>query len=317
MKRFIIHSILFSLPLVLGSLLLFVLPFDKQFAYHFVKGECSNKASWMYHRVFEDERPVDIVFSGASQTGSAIMDEFITKELNQKHRENIEVVNYGYCRRGRDIQYTMLKDLFAKKHPSILVLEVSEDEPKKSHPVFPYLADSNDLWGSLVMFNQRYISSIWKGITIRFESLKSKIFCKTLVDENTDYPRFGYRASSRIVSTEIIAQNAQKWKHRLAKKQTALRRKIELNYSLHYLEKIVQLSSKNNCEIVFLYLRESGSNLNVPLLKNEYLNFGELIILPNEIFENTNNWKDATHFNNTGAQKTSNYLIPVLAGYLK
>jgi hypothetical protein len=101
---------------------------------------------------------------------------YLENELSAITGQKIKVANLGYCRRGRDIQFVMLKDLFQQKKPKILVIEVAEDEPKKSHPVFPYLAESNDLWGSFVFFNQRYFLNIWKGIVVRFEYLKHRLF---------------------------------------------------------------------------------------------------------------------------------------------
>ena len=135
MKKLIKNIILFLLPFLAGVISLFFIHVDKSFSYHFVKGECEDKASWMYHRTFEDERNIDVVFSGASQTSCAIMDQLISEKLTVAEGREVNVVNYGYCRRGRDIQYVMLKDLFTKKHPTLLILEVYEDEPKKSHPV--------------------------------------------------------------------------------------------------------------------------------------------------------------------------------------
>lgn len=301
------------MPFIAGIIVLFSIPLDKDFAYHFVKGECDNKASWMYHRIFEDNRPIDIVFSGASQTGSTIMDDFISKELSHLAGKNIEALNYGYCRRGRDIQYVMLKDLFRHKQPKILVIEVPEDEPKKSHPVFPYLAESHDLFGSFVLFNQRYLISVWKGITVRFERLRIQIMGEKQETSPIDYPLYGYRPSTHIVSKDVVEKNSDAWKHRLDNAKAALIRKIELNYSKHYLTKMAEIAENNNCEVLFLYLSESGSSLKKPLSADFYEQLGELIILPDEIIKNRANWKDATHFNDSGALETSKYLLPTLS----
>lgn len=132
MKKLSKNIILFFLPFLIGVVVLFLIPVNKKFSFNFVKGECDNKASWIYHRIFEDERPIDIAFMGASQTGCAIMDKTIEKLLSDSLGRNINVANLGYCRRGRDIQYVMLKELFRHKKPSILVIEVAEDEPKKA-----------------------------------------------------------------------------------------------------------------------------------------------------------------------------------------
>ena len=136
MKKLIKNIILFLIPFLIGSIILFILPIDKKFSYQFVKGECNNIASWIYYRTFENPKSTDIVFSGASHFACGIMDELIEKELNKHISKKINVVNFGYCRGGRDVQYLMLKDFFKHKKPKILLIEVAEDEPKKSHPVF-------------------------------------------------------------------------------------------------------------------------------------------------------------------------------------
>ncbi|WP_167619039.1 hypothetical protein [Maribellus sediminis] len=317
MKNFIKNSLHFSLPFLAGIIVLFVLPQDKYFAYHFVKGECDNKADWMYHRIFEDPRPVDVVFSGASHTGSAIMDQFISEELSLKAGQEIEAVNYGYCRGGRDIQYVMLKDLFEQKHPRILVIDVAEDEPKKSHPVFPYLAECKDLFGSFVLFNQRYFTAIWKGITVRFESLRNKIAGGNPVTSENQYRDFGYRPSSHLVNEAAIKENAATWHRRLSSPKPQILRNIELNYSLHYLQKIARLAQENQCTLLFVYLPESGSNLKEPLLESYYEILAPVIILPESLILERTNWKDATHFNDSGAKAASRFLVPFLEDALK
>ncbi len=307
MKKFIKHIIAFSIPFVLGIIVLFVLPVDKKFSYQFVKGECNNTASWIYYRVFENEKSIDIAFSGASHFGCGIMDELIEKEVNVNSAKKLNVANLGYCRGGRDIQFVMLKDLFKHKKTKILFIEVAEDEPKKSHPVFPYLAETSDLFGSCVLFNQRFLTSIWKGITVRFEHLKFRLFRKTYSapGNTTD---FGYLPSNQLVTAEALNSNEIAWKNRLSKHKPAILRNIEINYSKHYLRKIVKLAQENKCKVEFIYMPESGSHLKMPLLTNFYRDFGEIIILPDSIIAEKTNWKDAFHFNDSGAEKTSLFI---------
>jgi hypothetical protein len=308
MKNLSKNIILFILPFLIGTVLLFLIPVDKKFSYNFVKGECDNKASWIYHRIFENNDDIDIAFLGASHISCTVMDEYIENELNSFVEQGIKVANLGYCRGGRDIQFVMLKDLFQSKKPKVLVLEVMEDEPKKSHPVFPYLAESGDLWKSFIFFNQRYFTNIWKGIVVRFEQLKSIIFQTDNMQFNvvSDY---GYLHSKQIASAEDLAQNKINWQERNSKSKTELLRNVELNYSKHYLQKIIKLAGQNNCKIMFLYLPESGSGLKTPLLTGYYKKFGELILLPDSIISNQLNWKDATHFNDMGAKKASEFIV--------
>lgn len=311
MKRTISQLFLFTFPLLAGIAFLFQLSPERKFCYSFVKGECEDKASWIYHRVFERKENIEVAFSGASQTGCAIMDEYLEKELTKLTGNKIHAANLGYCRRGRDIQFVMVKDLFQQKKPKILVVEVTEDEPKKSHPVFGYLAETCDLWGSFKFFNQRYPVNLWKGLVVRFEYLKHLLF-------NNEYPvadlgEFGYRPSDQIVEPNIIRQNQATWVKRLSHLKSGILRKLELQLSKYYLKKIVAMAGQNNCRIVFLYLPESGSQLNAPLLADYYKSLGKLILLPEPVISDRLNWKDATHFNDTGAGKVSEFLAGELS----
>jgi hypothetical protein len=43
-------------------------------------------------------------------------------------------------------------------------------------------------------------------------------------------------------------------------------------------------------------------------LKDYYHALGKLIVLPDSILTDTQNWKDATHFNDSGAAKVSEFV---------
>lgn len=311
MKKFIKHIFIFIIPLFLGILYLFTIRVEKDFSYHFVKGECDNKASWIYNHIFNNEENIDFVFSGASHTSCAIMDKLIEDELNKTSDQKVTVANIGYCRGGRDIQYVMLKDLFKHKKPKILILEVTEDEPKKSHPVFPYIANTTDLFDSFVFFNQRFLLSVWKCLVVRFEYLKFKIFTDKGYSEIYEFES-GYVPSSQVADKQLIVNNEISWQKRLAKQKSSFVRKIELNYSKHYINNIIELGENNQCKILFLYLPESGSNLRKPLLHEYYQKLSETIILPDSILNNDANWKDAAHLNDSGAKLTSEFIVSVL-----
>jgi hypothetical protein len=313
MKRFIKYIAVFTVPFILGSIILFLIPLEKKFSYHFVKGECDNKASWIYNRIYEKTENIDIAFSGASQTACAFMDEYIENKLRDNGKD-LKVANLGYCRRGRDIQYVMLKDLFGHKNPKLLIIEVPEDEPKKSHPVFPYLAETTDLFGSFILFNHHYFSNILKGLIVRFEQLRFKVFNSGNFS-NHHKTDFGYIHSEQVVSQEIIQQNAEIWKKRLSGSKPEIIRKTELHYSNHYLEKITKLASQNNCKVLFVYLPESGSKVKIPFQNEFYHKFGNVIFLPDSIINNRTNWQDATHFNDSGAKKVSGFVLNKLINH--
>ena len=316
MRKFFFNITLFSAPLlVLLIILLFVQP-DKKFAYTFVKGECDNKAAWIYQRIFENQERIDIAFTGASQTSCAIMDELVEKQLDSTLNSDLKVASLGYCRRGRDIQFAMLNDLFSQKRPKILVIEITENEPAKSHPVFPYLAESKDVLGSFVFFNQRFLSNIYKALIVRFEFYKHISFgIKT--EKPGSNSNFGYIPSNQIVTIDELSRNQETWNKKLKNQQPAFISKIENKYPLHYLEKMVKLAKSNHCDVVFLYLPEYGSGLKEPENIGIYRNIAPVILLPDSIIQNKTNWKDPMHFNEAGAKQASDFISGELASQIE
>ena len=102
------------------------------------------------------------------------------------------------------------------------------------------------------------------------------------------------------------------WEKRLQRTKSNFFREIEINYSTHYLEKMVNLANENGCRVVFLYLRESGSGLTKPMLYDYYQSISELIFLPEIIYSVPANWSDATHFNDMGAARASKHIASEL-----
>jgi len=311
MKKFLLQISLFALPFFAGVICLFCLNPDKQFSYRFVKGECSNKASWIYDRVFLSGKKMDVVFIGASQTATAVKDEMIEKRLGELTGEAVDIANLGYCRGGRDIQYVMLKEVFRQKEPKMVVIEVAEDEPKKSHPVFPYLADTDDLLESAVIFNQRFPLSVWKGLVIRFAYLKEQVFGGDayLGDSTVSY---GYIPTEAVADNAVLTRNRLNWERRLNRSKSAMMRKVELRYSMHYMEKMVKMAEQNGSKVVFLYLRESGSSLKEPMLSDYYRLVSDIMMLPEEIYAHPGNWFDASHLNDNGATLASEVIAQEL-----
>jgi hypothetical protein len=312
MKKFLTQILLFALPVLAGVICLFCINPDKEFSYRFVEGECSNKASWIHDRVFLSERNMDIVFIGASQTACAVKDEQIESKLGELTGETVKVASLGYCRGGRDIQYVMLREVFRRKKPKLVVIEVSEDEPKNSHPVFPYLADTDDLFESAVFYNRRYLLALWKGLVIRFEYLKKQMFGgETFHGDST--ANHGYIPTEAVADDAVLLKNRINWERRLDRRKTALKRKIELRYSMHYLEKIVNMAEENGSRVVFLYLRESGSGLRIPMLSDYYRSISDIMMLPEEIYTEPGLWFDAAHLNDKGATLASEAIAQELA----
>src|ERR1035437_9615834 len=142
MKQIILRIILFFSLMIIPFVALFIAPYFEEFAWHYIQNDCYNHGAWIYDRINHNQTPIDIAFIGSSHTIHAFQD----KTIEQKLGTGYHVSSMGYCRYGRNLQYTLLRMLLEHKNPKYVVIEVHEDEEKNSHDIFPYLAKTNDLF---------------------------------------------------------------------------------------------------------------------------------------------------------------------------
>src|SRR6476661_964112 len=101
MKKFILHILLFLLPIVAGWVMVVSQSIDKKRAYHYLTEDGEGRGAWMYRRIYESKEPIDIAFLGSSHTINGINDTLINQLLRDSGSTKT-TCNLGYCRLGRD-----------------------------------------------------------------------------------------------------------------------------------------------------------------------------------------------------------------------
>ena len=290
---------------------LFNTPYSEEFAYHFIEDDCYNHGAWIFDRITHNPTPIDVAFIGSSHTIHA----FQEKRMEELLGSNDRLVNLGYCRYGRNLEYILLKLLLEHKSPEIIVLEVHEDEEKNSHDIFPYIADPKDLFLSPTVINRDYFSDLLHGASARLECFKARyIFRRKVMDPNLNL--YGYAETDRIVTGEELNENGKNWRRRLMKPENEIIAKVQMKYPLAYLEKMIDLIKGKNIRLVFVYLPEFGSKLASPKYAANYRNAGPLLIPPQFIFDDTTNWMDASHLNDKGSNLISKWMAEWLKNEL-
>lgn len=248
--------------------------------------------------------PVDIAFIGSSHTIHA----FQEKKMEEILGPDYHLANLGYCRYGRNLQFCILKMLLQYKSPKIIVIEVHEDEEKNSHDIFPYLADTKDLLDTPTLVNRDYFTDIFHGLISRLEFFKAKYIFREKPAE-VDYNPYGYGESDRIALDQELADNKKAWKNRLARKTMKEVEQIQLKYPIAYLNKMIKLIRDKNIQLVFIYLPESGSKLEIPRIASYYQKLGPLLIPPQSEFDYPEYWMDASHLNDKGSAILSDWTV--------
>ena len=239
MKQILLKIALFFSLIMIPVLVLFLTPYSKEFAYHYIKNDCYNHGAWLFDRITKNKVPIDVAFIGSSHTIHAFQEKKMEDSLGQ----NYHLANFGYCRYGRNLQYTILKLLLQHKSPKLIALEVSEGEEKNSHDIFPYLAETSDLLFTPTLINRDYFSDLYYGASARLECFKATYIFDEKFPE-PDNGLYGYGEAQRTATKEEMIDNEKAWKKRLERKTSKSVEDVQLRYPLAYLKKMVELINK-------------------------------------------------------------------------
>jgi hypothetical protein len=307
MKKILLKIALFFSLMMIPIVVLFLMPYSKEFAYHYIKNDCYNHGAWLFDRITKNQTLIDVAFIGSSHTIHA----FQEKKMEDSLGHNYHLANFGYCRYGRNLQYTILKLLLQHKSPKLIVLEVSEDEENNSHDIFPYLAETSDLLFTPTLSNRDYFSDLYYGASARLECFKATyIFDEKFPEPNNGL--YGYGEAQRTATKEEMIDNEKAWQKRLERKKNKSVEEVQLKYPLAYVKKMVELINEKNISLIFVYLPESGSKLRSPKLVEYYQSIAPLLIPPQSIFDDPTNWMDASHLNDKGSETLSIWMVAQL-----
>ncbi|MCF8368580.1 MAG: hypothetical protein K9G76_06020 [Bacteroidales bacterium] len=300
MKKLLINIVLFILPIWIVVLLL---PVNKRLLYLGLENDCSNHAKWIYDRLNNNTKPIDILFLGTSQTLNSINEKIIERELNPKV---LHIANMGYCRPGRDLAYVLLKETLLTKNPKVVFIEVREDEGRYSHPIFPYLAKTSDVLMANKFFNRDYFTDVWTHFIYKLDIFQDQLYQSyDFVPINTQ--DFGHGTTSDTASLSYLEEI--KTKRSIPGPQLSdIERNFYMRFSRHYLYKIDKFCRQHNIKLFFLYLPSYGIQTKIPNEYNTYVDYGEVIIPPFEIFNDPFNWYDEDHLNYSGSEKLSHWI---------
>jgi hypothetical protein len=205
-----------------------------------------------------------------------------------------------------NIYPVLLKEILRSKKPKILFLEVREDENFYSHPVFPYIADANDIFLATPFFNRDLVRDYFNSFLYRLQLLKVQYFKKdSIVPVRSG--DFGFMGSKDTASKAFLEK--VKLEHMKPKARSGrLERYFYMMYPRIYLKKLSDLCIENNIRLSFLYIPEYGAPEKEPLEIMTYRKYGDVLIPPREIFEDIDNWGDENHLNRAGAEKLSGWV---------
>lgn len=294
MRKLSLHICLFILPVILMA---FVIQPNKKHVYASLKDDCANRANWMYQRVFKDSLAVDLAFIGSSRTMNSLNERLMEEVL-----PNQQLLNYAYCRYGRNLQYIFIRDLITQKSVHTIVLEVRAEENASSHPIFPYLAENEDLVTAYPFYNQHWLSDWGTAFQFRLQLLQEQAW-QNGSGMDLDTHEYGFTPNYTIPDSKALEKHYE----REVSESGSLEGQIKDTYPLHYLRRIKSLCDGNKVNLLLLYLPSYGVTVS-PKNEDVYHQLGTLITPPPSILENPTYWADGNHLNPEGSVVLSRWL---------
>lgn len=303
-KKIWSNILLFSIPLLLCWVMLFMVKGSERFRYHFPKYNCMGHSGWIYDRLNLIERDVAIAFVGTSRTMDNVNDLILEQHLKNANID-MNVLNMGYCRFGRNMHHLLTKRMLERWDLKHVILEINLKENWDGHEDFAYLAGNEELFMPVMIFNDNYIEDIYKASKARFDDIRSKLFQVNMLPEVHKDWLYGHFTDTTHESIEVLERLAEEGKH--IKKTTGFTRWFRYQYSFSYIDKTIKMLEEKGCKVHFLYLPQYGLS-RVPEEYDYFKKRGNVLIPPDSIYNNMYNWKDGSHMNEYGATAMSHWL---------
>lgn len=324
LRRFLLVLALTTIVVLTGMTLL---PHDKYLRYQALNDHAAPRAYWIYERIHSDPAPIDIAFIGTSRTGRSIHTARLEKDLAQQG-VSAKAANLFIYKTGRNMHYVLAKELLESRKVKLLVLEITEQEDRKPHPDFVFLADANDVAFAPWFINLRYLSDL-----ARLPGRQLDLFLQTqlapLGVQKPDFVPPPYEGSNLDISEYLTSIDGQKHyflqQHSLEEME-ALRREqeaiitpamlpgslnwLEYRFPRYYMRRILDLAASHGTKVVLLYVPRYGG----PSMPAPYAEYASRfpLINPGTQMQDFRLWDEVTHLNWHGSQVLTDYVAAEL-----
>jgi hypothetical protein len=285
LKRFLAHISFFILPIVALLLLIWGNDVSERQKWNRLTGNCY-KSACNYSLIYDADSNIDIAFIGSSRMFCSVNDTVLSKSWNKN------VVNLGYCRPGRNLQYKLLQMLFDDHKPSRIFIEINQDEDWYGHFDFGNVATTKEVIGSLSDKNPKFLRDLKNNFVMKFDLTQRKWF-------NRPYENNYCSTGSTYREDTTLNLTPQAFADTNTKEQRYV--------SELYFERMVSLCNAEGCEVTFIYLPRFGLLDQEPHYVDYYHSFGEIIYPPADL-DRAGFWADASHFNKQASIRFTDYL---------
>ena len=318
MRQFLIHTTLFGLPFLGLLLWLYWAPFPAKDRYNEIQKDCQT-GMWLYERIHENPKPIDIAFIGTSRTMCGIIDTLVRDTLHARTGHPHMPANMGVCRNGVNLHALILRDLLAHKHPQYVVVEVHTRMPINSHVHFPMLANAADVLLPASALNSGYFEDLTTMTWTRLTHWRDRTLgIKRVYPEILPDPDFSFLK----VPEDVVADSLEMVKKRERRQKTGSDyptglegwwRSIQDQHPSTYYRRMAAMCQAARVPLFFLYLPGYGTSAAKPQEMEFYQTLAPVLLPPDSIFLNPELFFDPDHLNQQGAHLLSTWLSHALA----
>ena len=289
-------------------------------------------ARWIYERIHFDDRPIDVLFVGASNIKYGISADRM--ENNFSHRGlSVKIENFAALFGGRNLNYVLMKEMYkAGRQPKLLVLGVFGRPAHFGHPAFKYFADASDIVAPIYLVNLDYLSDL-QYLPFRQLKLAAMRLFPHAFEASLKFDPILY--TEREKDPAGLVQNARSGmligRDKKLSGATFLKEAESLNFwekptlpsaladvefgdEKYYIPRIVALARAHKTKVVFVYI----PNFQGPpkaLFENFYLHYGP-VFNANLVANNDQIFFDSGHLNRKGALAVTDWLTNQIADML-
>ncbi len=290
-----------------------------------------NRIRWIYERMHNDPKPIDVAILGPSRSGAAVSAPRLQSDLAALGLP-LTTVNFSLPENGRDLHWVIEEELLSAKAPKLLVISVIEKPGRFGHPAFKYIAPARDVIDPGFFGNLDYLSNL---VYLPFRQIK--LFAARAAPTFFELPdRFqpARYAGSDYDSTVSFRTGDGLWVERekripraallagKARYEKGVRPPVlgpryadqEFGDERVYVARMAEAARKRGIPVAFLFLPYYGGPSQVQERKF-YERYGP--VLDASFVSTHDEWfSDVAHLNRAGALVLTDWLAPQLADML-
>jgi hypothetical protein len=294
------------------------------------------KLRWVYERIHFDPTPIDIAIIGSSRVEAALSAPDLAAALTAKLGRPIHVANIAVPYEGRNLHYTIAKELL-ESHPETKIILLSVVERADiSHPAFRYVTRVSDVLGAPWRINHYYaidaaflpyrqmsdfVQTMFPSWFRKSTSFRADEYRGTNWDSTQTFRIPGGRLIDRylVASSEKLATGAAEMKSGLGSKEgywVQPSKWYALNAPLEpvYTTRLTEMAKQHGAQVLFVHLPFYSS---IPGQYDHafYEHLGPLLDAQ-QFSTDAHTYADVGHFNRYGIVKVSPWLASAIDPYL-